>query len=329
MFFDRIPKEGSMDEHKEHTTNKWLQIEQDVNRSLSIEWMLIPPRDKLVGRGFELWSGFAHNIGRTHKACVYLQDKEEFVSKGMFKFDIDSQGRSVLISYTGEKWGNTVFDEYRPEIHRLLSGTWIEGRWEHTTYETGLNYRPTIVGKGNVIYDMCMYILDEMVEILDTGKISVKDDYGKYFDILEAIPPIKNHEGLLKESENFHSIIGSQIPVLPPQLAFHHYHAIPVRVQNGCGGGCTFCDFYVNRKIEILQQEAVFNQIDQMAECLGEEVDHCDQLVLLDGDALTVPTEQLGAELQYARDKFLPTVGDVAKPKNIAHAFVKATTVIG
>jgi radical SAM superfamily enzyme YgiQ (UPF0313 family) len=66
-----------------------------------------------------------------------------------------------------------------------------------------------------------------------------------------------------------------------------------------------------------------------MAEYLGEEIDHCDQLVLLHGDALTVSTEQLGAELQYAREKFLPVSADAAKSKDIAHAFVKAKTVIG
>jgi radical SAM superfamily enzyme len=304
---------------------KWFQIEQNSNKAFSIEWIPLPPRDILLAGGFDLWSGFAHNIGRTHKFCVYCKELA-----GMFKWDIDSQGRAVLVSYTGERWGNTTFDKYRPEIHRTLSGTWIEGRWEHSTYDTGLNYQPTIVGNGDTIYDMCMENLDGLFDTLSRGNLSVKDDSGKdYPDLVKSIPQVKNHEGLLKESERLHSIIGSLIPVMPPQLAFHHYHGIPVRVQNGCGGGCTFCDFYAKRKIEILPLEDVIKQIDQMAEYFGEEVDHVDTIVILDGDALTVPTDQLGAELEHAIERFgLIREQALVQPKDIGHAFVRAKTVL-
>jgi len=314
-------------------SNMWFRIEHNVKNPWSMEWSPIPPRDSLKGRGFDLWSGFAFNIGRTHKAIIYRDNETGLVSatNGMFKFDFDSCGRTVMVSYTGDHWGEISFDKYKPEMHRLLSGTWIEGRWEHSTYETGLNYHPTIMKEGDKFYDISMQILDELVYILEKGQVKVIDNAGReHPNLVEAIPPIKNHEGLLKESERFHSIIGSQIPVMPPQLAFYHYHAIPVRVQNGCGGGCTYCDFYENRKIEILPQADVLKQIDQMAEYLGEEVDHFEQVVLIDGDALTVPTEQLAVELRYAREKFGFLPEDTApKPWNFAHAFAKYKTILG
>ncbi len=314
-------------------SNKWFRIEHNFKSPWMIEWSPIPPRDSLKGRGFDLWSGFAFNIGRTHKALIYRdhgKEKQESATNGMFKFDFDSHGRVVMVSYTGDRWGEISFDNYKPEMHRLLSGTWIEGRWEHSTNETGLNYHPTIMKEGDKIYDVSMGILDELVYILEKDQVKALDIAGRdHADLLEAIPPVKNHEGLLKESARLHSIIGGQIPVMPPQLALYHYHAIPVRVQNGCGGGCTYCDFYQNRKIEILPLEKVLKQIDQTAEYLGEEVDHFEQVVLIDGDALTVPTEQLAEEIRYARNKFGFRPDETApRPWNFAQAFARYKSIL-
>ncbi len=100
-----------------------------------------------------------------------------------------------------------------------------------------------------------------------------------------------NSSELKTEMDRFHSILGvvGKLPVEPPELAFEHYHAIPLIVETGCGGACTFCDLY-DRRIVVKTRYDVFRQIDQMIEYLGEELDHYRRVVLLDGDALSVPS---------------------------------------
>ncbi len=314
----------------------WLSVEKDWIDNWSVDLSPMVPRQNKgelnEWQGYDLWSAISFNIGRTHKAIVRDNPRLGFRQPGMFVFDFDTKGRLVNAAYTGSQWGPKTFDDYRPEIHRLLSGTWIQGKWEDRALESGLNYQPKIVGPGDDVYDMVMETLDGLVDALKNARISGPGKTSETANQITALNrlPIKNRQGLLKESEKFHAIIGSQIPVMPPQLAFHHYHAIPVRVQNGCGGGCTYCDFYENRRIEILPQAGVLKQIDQMAEYLGEEVDHFDQVVLIDGDALTVPTGQLAAELRYAREKFrfLPSETTYT-PWNFAHAFAKYKSVLG
>lgn len=313
----------------------WFSCNKDWIDNWSVDLSPISPRQRkgeLNKWGFDLWQAHAFNIGRTHKVIVRDNPSIGFRQPGMFIFDFDTKGRLVNAAYTGRHWGSVTFDDYRPEIHRLFSGTWIQGKWEDRTLETGLNYQPKIVGPGDDIYEMVMETLDGLVEVLKNAKILEAARFSSVAKQIETLNnlPVKNHQSLLNESEKVHSIIGSQIPVMPPQLAFHHYHAIPVRVQNGCGGGCTYCDFYENRKIEILPQASVLKQIDQMTDYLGEEVDHFNQVVLIDGDALTVPTEQLAAELQYARERFAFSPGEMThRPWSFAHAFAKYKTVLG
>jgi len=164
-----------------------------------------------------------------------------------------------------------------------------------------------------------MATLDEFVDVLSNGAILV----AKLDGTLQEIP-LKRHAELLREAERFHDILGirGEIPVMPPELAFDDYHAVPVKVQDGCGGPCTFCSFY-DRKIRVVHLEDVYKQIDMMADYLREELDHFHKVVLLQGDALTVPSQQLGKALQYARERF--GIGE----GGFAHAFAKAKTVSG
>ena len=327
---------------------EWIPVKKDWLKGWSIDLLPIEPRTPKTKlnewSGFDLWHPHGFRFGRVYTILVKdIPPKNGFSPPGFFLFDFDSQGRMVNASYTKDNWKGQPFNTYRPEIHKLLSGTWIQGRWENRPpFDTGLNYQPVIVKQGDLVYDIIMETLDGLVDVLRRASIPESEKSSDAPRLIKTLSElaIKNHEGLLKESERLHSIIESQIPVLPPHLAHHHYHALPVRVQKGCGGGCTFCNFYANRKIEILPREDVFNQIDRIAEYVGEEVDHFSQVVLLDGDALTVPTEQLGSELQYAREKFgfLPNETTVkpwylpiersTRPWNFAHAFVKAKTVL-
>lgn len=295
----------------------------------------IPQRDKFK-YGYDLWSNGlafeAFGIGRTYKVSIRSPGK----SDGLWLFNFDTKGRAVNVSFTGTRWEDfelpapdlpmdfrlLPYPHYRPEMHRLIGGTWIRSKWTDQFDHSGLSYRAEIVDDSDTFYEAAMDTLDKFVTACRTADPSGSDP--KSVALLETYRslPLKTHMELKAEAARFHDILqtGGYIPVEAPELAFDHYHAIPVKVQGGCGGPCTFCGLY-DRRIRIMSLKDVRHQIDRMADYLGEELDHFCKVVLLDGDALTVPSPQLIEALRYARERF------EFGPKPFAHAFAKASTV--
>ncbi len=314
----------------------WISLGSLANGWI-VEVSPIPSRDKQK-YGYDLWSNGlafeAFGIGRTYKVSVRAPGQ----GNGMWVLNFDTQGRLVNASYTGTQWGRfeipapkfeldfrlLPYPRYRPEMHRLIGGTWLRAKWTDRIDNSRLVYRAEIVPKDDPLYLAAMYTLDELVGAVNSSDIAWDVAAAEVVQAFRLLP-LKTHADLLAEAKRFHSIlkVPGQISVEPPELAFDHYHAIPVKVQGGCGGPCTFCTLYDHRKIEIFPPHTVERQIDRMAEYLGEELDHFLKVVLLEGDALVVPSPQLGLTLSYARKRFELADGP------FAHAFAKAATVVG
>jgi len=313
---------------------KWYSIGALPN-GVKIELADIPPRDKFK-YGYDLWtqglSVDAYTIGRTYKASL----RSANLGDGIWLMNFDSKGRLINLSYTGTVWQKEsipspehqaqftvlTYPKYKPEIHRLLGGTWLMGKWTDTQDRTKLFYRPEVLPPDHKFIAVGMKVLDLFVGIIngiDTAPL--KPEARRIVEKLRQLN-LYDSEGLKKYEAEFQRLLGlsEKIAVEPPELALQHYHAIPVVVEDGCGGGCTFCSLY-NRKIRIRSSENVHGQIDGMVEILGEDVDHFTRVVLLEGDALTVSAGQLATELKYARAAF--AFGGA----QFAHAFSKAKTI--
>lgn len=300
-----------------------------------IEARAIPPRDKCK-YGYDLWSNGlafeAFGIGRTYKLSIRAPGQ----SNGLWLLNFDTKGRMVNASFTGSRWMDTEvpaprfdhdfrllpYPRHRPEMHRLIGGTWIRGKWTDRYDQSELLYRPEIVPQHDPMYRAAMQVLDGVVARIGNLGRSNSPAAIELADQLRQLPLLTSAQ-LLGEARRFHSILNVEelISVEPPELAFDHYHAIPVKVQGGCGGPCTFCNLY-DRKIRVLPTEVVEQQIDAMADYLGEELDHFLKVVLMEGDALTVPSSQLVQLLTYARRRF-----ELAD-EPFAHAFAKASTIV-
>ncbi len=313
----------------------WHALALD-DTDVKIEFTDIPPRNKFKYK-YDLWtnglSRDAFGIGRTYRASMRSRSR----GNGIWMFNFDSTGRLINSSFSGKEWessalpsnkkhlGNITLgypEQYRPEMHRLLGGTWIQGKWEDSEKRTNLVYTPDVLSKDNPFYKMTMNALDLFVEHLKKANLYQQDQpTATILKKLVTLPVLTSAE-LEDEVQRFRKIIGTDdvIPVEPPELALDHYHALPLFVENGCGGKCTFCDLY-NRKIKISKPEEVFKRIDDLSDYLQEESDHFELMVLMEGDALVVPTEQLGSYLTYAREKF------DFKRERFAHCFSKETTV--
>lgn len=312
----------------------WLPLGRLANGWVA-EGTQIPPRNKFK-YGYDLWSNGlafeAFGIGRTYKVSIRAPGRGD----GLWLFNFDSQGRAVNASFTGTRWGDAAlptalprlgfrtlpYPQYRPEMHRLIGGTWLKAKWTDQFDRSGLTYRAEIVDDSDPFCRMAMATLDEFVGQCRDGGVSPRTpDAASLLETYRTLP-LRRAGELEHEADRFHRILRlrDDIPVEPPELAFDHYHAIPVKVQDGCGGPCTFCALY-DRRIRISDAAEIRRQIDEMADYLGEELDHFSKVVLLEGDALTVPAARLEAILRYSRDRF-----GLERPQ-FAHAFAKAATV--
>jgi hypothetical protein len=312
----------------------WLSFGRLANGWIA-EGTQIPLRNKFK-YGYDLWSNGlafeAFGIGRTYKVSIRARGHGD----GLWLFNFDSCGRAVNASFTGTRWGDTTilaveprlhfrtlpYPQYRPEMHRLLGGTWLKAKWADQFDRSGLTYRAEIVDESDSFCCTALTTLDEFVQqCRDGGVLPATQESTSLLETFLTLP-LRNARELKDESDRFHRILRlrDDIPVEPPELAFDHYHAIPVKVQDGCGGPCTFCSLY-DRRIRIPSDDEIRRQIDEMADYLGEELDHFSKVVLLEGDALTVPAARLDAVLRYARDRF------ALERAQFAHAFAKAATV--
>jgi hypothetical protein len=312
----------------------WISLGRLTNGWIA-EGTRIPARDKFK-YGYDLWSNGlafeAFGIGRTYKLSLRAPGHGD----GLWLFNFDSGGRVVNASFTGSRWGGfelpvpeppmdfrlLPYPRYRPEMHRLIGGTWLRAKWTDQFDHSGLTYRAEILEDDDSFYRAAMDTLDTFVGQYRNGGVAPDTSEAAALLRIYRTLPLRTHRELKAEAARFHDIlqIHGDIPVEAPELAFDHYHAIPVKVQDGCGGPCTFCSLY-DRRIRVTPLDAVFDQIDRMADYLGEELDHFAKVVLLEGDALTVPAERLAEALVYARDAF--GLG----PQPFAHAFAKASTV--
>lgn len=314
---------------------RWNTI-KGIKEDIKIEITDIPPRDKFK-YSYDLWTNGlsmdAFGIGRTYKATIRSVSR----GKGLWLLNFDSIGRLINSSFSGTEWEGIKLpsnkrqvnlhtlkypDRYRPEMHRLVGGTWLLGKWTDHEERTSLTYVPDILLAEHPFYQMTMKALDLFVTCIQESDVSIQSPESA--NILKKYKELKllTADELHDEMKKFHKIVGfdHEIPVEPPELSKFHYHALPILVENGCGGSCTYCNLY-QRKIRVCQSKDVYKRINDLVEYLGEEVDHFERIVLLEGDVLKVPSEQLINYLEYAKKKFN------ILSKQFAHAFSKASTV--
>lgn len=312
----------------------WYSMGQHHD-GIKIEVSDIAPRDAFKYT-YDLWSNGlsadAFTISRIYK--VTMRSKE--LGDGLWTHSLDSKARVVNISYTGKRWDGTEipmpvrqidnmflpYPDYKPEIHRLIGGTWIKGKWVDHFDRRNLSYRLEIVEDGDVFFGVAMKALDTIADIINN--LAPEEAPEKSRPLLEKLQKLHvcNSDELLEQMDYIHKVWGGlkKLPVEPPELAFDHYHAIPLIVEEGCGGPCTFCNLY-ERKITVRPKENVFGQVDAIVDFLGEELDHYQLVTLLDGDALAVPVPLLKEELAYIRERFY------IEGEQFAHVFSKAKTV--
>lgn len=99
----------------------------------------------------------------------------------------------------------------------------------------------------------------------------------------------------------------------PPSEAY----SLIVQVTIGCShNGCRFCNMYKNKHFRIRDMDAMLKDLEESAELYGRQIQ---KIFLADGDALTIPTEDMLSILSFIKDKlpWVKQVSSYATPKDL------------
>jgi len=110
-----------------------------------------------------------------------------------------------------------------------------------------------------------------------------------------------DREGLADEAAFLHRIMGTELPVLPPDTIDVDYEVIPLIIADGCDYNCFFCTFKDNNSLHVRSEENIRQQIRSLKDFYGEDLVNYNSLVLGQNDALAGGEEILitAAKLAY------------------------------
>jgi radical SAM superfamily enzyme YgiQ (UPF0313 family) len=110
-------------------------------------------------------------------------------------------------------------------------------------------------------------------------------------------------DGLAQEASLFHQIIGTSLPVLPPDTIDVDYDVIPVVVADGCDYKCRFCTFKTNGELKVRSEQNIRRQIALLKDFYREDLVNYNSIVLGQNDALAAGEEILVSAATMAYDR--------------------------
>jgi radical SAM superfamily enzyme YgiQ (UPF0313 family) len=159
------------------------------------------------------------------------------------------------------------------------------------------------------------------------GSMSDESMARRAIQVLRNVMREHSLENFMSRREEFLDIVGGEVPVLPPDVVELGYLLLPVRVMNGCGGACPYCNFYDLKKARPWELGDIINEIDRLKSFMGFDYKIIKRFALTDGDALILPTDNLVQTLNYLNSTF--EVGYEYSPENkgFVAAFANASTI--
>jgi len=103
------------------------------------------------------------------------------------------------------------------------------------------------------------------------------------------------------EAELLHRIMGTNLPVLPPDTIDVDYEVIPLIVADGCDYNCRFCTFTAHDSLQVRGEKNIRQQISSLKDFYKDDLVNYNSIVLGQNDALAGGEEILiaAARLGY------------------------------
>ncbi len=130
----------------------------------------------------------------------------------------------------------------------------------------------------------------EAIQDLRKHGSSLNKDQRLFADrVVDASTP----ESLANDAKRLHEIIGSAIPVLPPDARHVDYDVVPLIVTDGCRYGCRFCCVNDGLGLAPRSRGRISEQITELRQWLGPQIGNLQGLFLGLHDALAADDDLL------------------------------------
>ncbi len=96
----------------------------------------------------------------------------------------------------------------------------------------------------------------------------------------------KSAKALARESALLRRIMGTELPVLPPDTIDVDYEVIPVVVTDGCDSRCRFCSFKTRGALHVRDEENIRTQVARLKDLYRDDLVNYNSVVLGQNDAL-------------------------------------------
>lgn len=97
---------------------------------------------------------------------------------------------------------------------------------------------------------------------------------------------LKSGKALAEESALLRRIMGTEIPVLPPDTIDVDYEVIPIIVADGCDYNCRFCSFKTRGALQVRGENDIRTQVAALREFYRDDLVNYNSVVLGQNDAL-------------------------------------------
>jgi hypothetical protein len=109
-------------------------------------------------------------------------------------------------------------------------------------------------------------------------------------------------EGLVDEAALLHRIMGTNMPVLPPDTIDVDYEVIPLIITDGCNNNCRFCTFKTPDSLRLRSEKNIRKQIGDLRDFYGDDLVNYNSVLLGQNDALAGGEELIIAAAGMAYD---------------------------
>ncbi|MHB8909385.1 MAG: radical SAM protein [Syntrophales bacterium] len=138
--------------------------------------------------------------------------------------------------------------------------------------------------------------------VKDADRLAASASCDRPRDFLRKVAA-RGRGALAVEAETLHRIIGTNLPVLPPDTIDVDYEVIPLIVTEGCRANCRFCRFKTAGEFRVRSLRNIAAQIRALKDFYGADLVNYNSLVLGQNDALAAGADILAGAAEIAYDQ--------------------------
>ncbi len=232
------------------------------------------------------------------------------IETGEYSFQFNLNGEIKYIQGRPGIWPNS--NEW---LKRTTADDWVYyasgGAYSRIYSLLGEYYLPCFAYPTNTIFkqgpfpaglvESSLAALSELQARISNSKAKISDERLKEF--FKGVTQ-NNKAYLSVRSQQFLSLIGGRVSVLPPDARHVDYNVIPVILAEGCLYNCGFCMVKSGKKISLRSKDDILSQIKRLKAFYGRDLGNYNAIFLGQHDALYAGRERIEFAAQKAYEIF-------------------------